>query len=407
MNGTPASWHKRTISTTSSLRFREHHRARPRAERRQAIRFVRRKRAGVRQQTLGAETVARVPRPGPVAAFVANHYKLTPAVVASTLRLDYNAYGLPLRLTSGGAMDWTQTYDPLGNVVSFNRAVPQCRSSCCWAGLAFRPPARPRRGARSGSPRRLLVAIAHLRHADAAGAGDRRLRRRLRAAADRLDRPQRHFSVSAHLRRRAVRHAAPQHHGGHARHAAAAAARRLLLWRVLRRRVGIRHAGRHHRRAADRSWLHAAGCVRSVAHRQHRAGRVRRARHADHRAARRDQSRSLRAERDGRPAAAVLLAHRAVLADLGLCGAPRHARRLARDSGCRRRRSRRCSSWCRTITALARGHPRVGRLDRRRRAVSPGVAAVAIGWRTPTRRLRRAQSPDGQSRRIGAASSPM
>ena len=62
---------------------------------------------------------------------------------------------------------------------------------------------------------------------------------------------------------------------------AAAPADRLLLRRLLRGRLGLRHAGRGHRRDPDRARLLAARGLRPVADRQHRAGRLRRARHAD------------------------------------------------------------------------------------------------------------------------------
>ena len=62
------------------------------------------------------------------------------------------------------------------------------------------------------------------------------------------------------------------------------AADRVLVRRLLRGRVGLRHAGRGDRRDPDRPRLLAAGGLRPVADRQHRAGRLRRARHADRRA---------------------------------------------------------------------------------------------------------------------------
>ncbi len=67
----------------------------------------------------------------------------------------------------------------------------------------------------------------------------------------------------------------------HRRPPPAIAADRVLVRRLLRRRVGLRHAGRDYRRDADRSRLLAARRIRPVADRQHRAGRLWRARHAD------------------------------------------------------------------------------------------------------------------------------
>ena len=78
----------------------------------------------------------------------------------------------------------------------------------------------------------------------------------------------------------AADHDRRRHHGP----PAAAAADRLLLRRVLRGRVGLRHAGRRDRRDPDRARLLAARGLRPVADRQHGAGRLRRARHADRRA---------------------------------------------------------------------------------------------------------------------------
>ena len=77
----------------------------------------------------------------------------------------------------------------------------------------------------------------------------------------------------------------------HRRPAAAAAAHRLLLRRLLRGRGRLRHAGRGHRRDADRPGLLAARGLGPVADRQHGAGRLRRARHAGHRAGRGDRAR--------------------------------------------------------------------------------------------------------------------
>ncbi len=119
------------------------------------------------------------------------------------------------------------------------------------------------------------------------------LRDGVRPLSDRLDRAQRHLSLSADERARAVYHPACEHHHGHSRSAIATAARGILFRRVLRGRGGIRHAGRGDRRDADGPRFHAAGRVRLVAHRKHGTGRLWRARHADHRAADRDGSRSL------------------------------------------------------------------------------------------------------------------
>ena len=67
----------------------------------------------------------------------------------------------------------------------------------------------------------------------------------------------------------------------HGRPAPATAAGRLLVRRLLRGRIGLRHAGGRHGRDPDRARLLAARGLRPVADRQHRAGGLRRARHAD------------------------------------------------------------------------------------------------------------------------------
>ena len=59
------------------------------------------------------------------------------------------------------------------------------------------------------------------------------------------------------------------------------AAGRILVRRVHRRRVGVRHAGGDLLRAVDWPRVHAAVCGRTVAHRQYGAGCVRGDRHAD------------------------------------------------------------------------------------------------------------------------------
>ena len=210
---------------------------------------------------------------------------------------------------------------------------------------AHRGAGRPRRGA-GGRDRRL-------RHAADMAIASGRLRRRLRAAADRLDRPQRHLPLSADERARAVRRccASSITHD----HRTTARLQLLLiafsLRRVLRGRGRLRHAGRGHRRDPDRPRLHAARRVRPVAHRQHRAGRLRRARHADHRAAERHRPRPAGAERDDRPAAAVLLGDRAVLAGRGPSPASAACSTSGRRSSSPASPSRSRSSSSRTFTA--------------------------------------------------------
>ena len=146
----------------------------------------------------------------------------------------------------------------------------------------------------------------------------------VRTPADRLDRPERHLSLPADRTRaassRSCGAASIAHHAGSP---PAAAADRVQLRRVLRGRGGLRHAGRRDRGHFDRPRVLAARRVGPVADRQHRSGRLRRARHADHRAGAVTGLDLLRAQRDGRAAAAFLLGDRAVLADLGVRWLPR------------------------------------------------------------------------------------
>ena len=139
-----------------------------------------------------------------------------------------------------------------------------------------------------------------------------------RLLPDRLDRAQRHLPLPADGGERRVRDLADHDRRRHDGSPPAASADRVLLRRLLRGRVRLRHAGRRHRRDPDRARLLAARRLRPLADRQHGAGRLRRARHADRGPRQRHRHRSVSPRRDGRTAIAVLLADRAVLADLGL-----------------------------------------------------------------------------------------
>ena len=132
---------------------------------------------------------------------------------------------------------------------------------------------RPRRGARRLGRR--------LRHARANGGSHGNLRRRLRPAADRLDHRQRGVPVQPDRRHRAVRDRQVVGRCAVGRSAHSGPADRVLLRRLHRRRVGLRHAGRHLRGAAHGARLHTALRRRARPHRQHRPGRVRGNRHAD------------------------------------------------------------------------------------------------------------------------------
>ena len=205
-------------------------------------------------------------------------------------------------------MPWSQTYDPLGSLLStLLAALPVV---VLLGGLALLPVASAsgsarRAGHRAGDGDRAL------RDARADGIGQRRVRRGLWPAAHRLDRRQRHLSLPADERARPVRRAATQHHARHRGPPSAVAGRGVLFRRVLRGRVWIRHAGCRDRRDSDRAGLFAAGGVGAVADRQHRAGGLWRAGHAGDRASERHRPRPVGVERHGRAPAAAVLGHRA------------------------------------------------------------------------------------------------
>ena len=163
----------------------------------------------------------------------------------------------------------------------------------------------------------------------------------------------------------------------HGRSAPAASPRRILVWRVLRRCIRIRHAGRDHRLDPDRSWLLAARGFGPVADRQHRTCGLWRARHADPGPRFGDRPRSLHSRRHGRPAIAGVLADRAVLGGVGvrrlerhegsLAGDPRH-RRLLRDPAIRD---------LELHQSLDRRHRRLAHLDGLPDPVPQGLATEA------------------------------
>src|SRR5205085_4204269 len=97
--------------------------------------------------------------------------------------------------------------------------------------------------------------------------------------------------------------------------------------------------------------------------REHGTGRLRRVRHTDHCAARRNLDRCAAAECNGWPPAADLLAHRAILVDLGVCGISPDDRDLARAArgGCWLR----CAAVPRLqlSRSVARRYRRVGNID--------------------------------------------
>ena len=163
-----------------------------------------------------------------------------------------------------------------------------------------------------------------LHHASGAGAARGRLGRSDGLLSDRLDHPQCDLPVSADGGERLVSHPAAIDRWHHRRPAAATAADRILLRRIFRGRLGLRHAG-----GGDRGNPHGArfltsGGLRSVPDRQHSPGRLRRVGCANSGTRFRHRARSLCARRHGRTPIAVLLCHCAVLVDWGL-------RRLPRD----------------------------------------------------------------------------
>ena len=200
-----------------------------------------------------------------------------------------------------------------------------------------------------------------------------------------------------------VRGPAAQHPQHLRRPPAAAAVHRLLLRRLLRGGGRLRHAGRGHRRHADRAGLLAALGRRPVPDRQHRAGGLRRAGHAGDRAGRGDRARPARAQRHDRPPAAVLLADRAVLADLGVRRLPQDAGGLAGGAGRRRlvRRSRSISSRTSTAPGWSTSWPRSSsmvclalflRVWHPRRPMTE----TPRDWSSKDRRRRAARAPGGR-----------
>ena len=160
---------------------------------------------------------------------------------------------------------------------------------------------------------------------------------------------------------------------------------RVRVRRLHRGRGRLRRAGGDQRRADDRARLQAARGRQARADRQHRAGRVRIARHPARHDGSAHGARSAPAQRDGRPPAADLLAHRPVLArrragrlaphDRGLAGLP-HRRRHVRDHAVRHEQLAR---------PVARRHRERRRGDVRARGAD---AVLEAGGRNDQRRAR-------------------
>ncbi len=242
-----------------------------------------------------------------------------------------------------------------------------------------RPPGRAGRarlGARRLGPR--------LRDAGASRGSHGRLRRRLRLPAHRLDRSERRLSVLADRVDRAVRHREGVGRTGVDRSANSGAARGVLVRRVHRRRVGLRHAGRDLLGAPDGARLYAAVCCRPVADREHGAGRVRRDRHADPDAGGGHRSRRPHDWHDGGTSAAVRLADRSRVAGRDDERMARAARGVAGRPGVRRDVRDRPVRVEQFRRRRARGHRRRPGVDRRARDVPAHLAAAQV-WEFPGR----------------------
>ena len=223
---------------------------------------------------------------------------------------------------------WNQIYNPLGNAVlsTIAAAIPVVTLLVLIASGKVK--------AHLAAIIALIVAniitICRLHHARRHVGPRIAARRRGRLLPDRLDRAQRHLPLPGDGGDRPVRTVEARGRRRHRRPPAATAADRVLVRRVLRGRLRLRHAGGDHRRDPDRARLLAAGRFRPVADRQHRAGRLWRARHADPGPRLGHRPRSLHSRRDGRPAIAVVLADRAVLGGVGVCRLARHEGRSGR-----------------------------------------------------------------------------
>ena len=194
MKGTRASWHRRTVSMTSSA---DSARTTARGRARNVVRPSRSRTGQARPDASaadpagsgGGERAAAGPR-GCIR--VRSHYKLR----------------------ARRAMTGRQIVRPARATLSVHavRGAAGRRA----ARLAWRSSSCTRTSPRSSAcVTSLVVAILLFGMPAVDGAGDRRLRRGVRPAADRLDRPQRHLPVPAHRTARAVRDAAAQHHARH------------------------------------------------------------------------------------------------------------------------------------------------------------------------------------------------
>ena len=253
----------------------------------------------------------------------------------------------------------------------------RCTSGHCAAGADRK---RQGQGAHRGHCR--ACPRQHHHHRDlpyAHGHVDPRFvaRCRVRFLPDRLDRAERHLPLSGHGLDRPLRTAEARGRRRHRGPAVATAADRVFVRRFFRGCFRIRHPGRNHRLDPARPRLLAAGCVRPVADRQHRAGRLWRARHADRGPRPGHRPRSLYPRRHGRPAAAAVLADRAVLGGVGVRRMEGHEGCLAGDPG---HRTFICDPAIRDLElhqSLDRRHRCVADLDGLPDPVPEGLAAEA------------------------------
>ena len=230
-------------------------------------------------------------------------------------------------------------------------------------------PARPaRRDARCG---------VRARHAGAARAHERGVRRGIRPLPHRVDRVLGGGSLSAHRRNGAVR----DHQGfgrpAHAGPATAGAADRLCVRRLHRGRGRIRHARGRRRGHAHGARLHSFLCRGDLPRRQYGAGGVRRHRHAARHAGGRDGPAVARAERGSRPHLRASVVVHSGVSDDGDGRAEAPARRVA---GCARR-----AVVCFALTQflvstlhrpVSHGHSRFARHDARAGGAAAAVAAA-------------------------------
>src|SRR6478752_7186427 len=202
-----------------------------------------------------------------------------------------------------------------------------------------------------------------------------------RLLPDRLDRAQRHLSLSTDGGERCVPNAADRDRRRHRRSSPSVAANCVLVRRVLRGGVGLRHPGRRHRSNLDRPGVFPTCGVRSLAYRQHRARCVWRTRYTDRRSCECHRPRSFSLGRDGWSAVAVLLTDRSILVDLGVRGIPRHEGCVAGNLGDRR-------FFCHSAIPDLELHQSMDCRYRRFAHLLPKIWRPKVVWTSPALRTR-------------------